>query len=155
MRCEIKWPNDVWVDGRKLAGVLVEARPQDGWAVIGVGLNLTVAEEEFPPELRETAASLFGAGGEETADAAPREPPAALRERARRALDDALGRWVEAEPAAVLAEWRARDALRGREVAWGEGSGVAEGIDDTGRLIVATPGGEPLALGAGEVHLRL
>ena len=60
--CAIKWPNDVWVDGRKLAGILIEARPQDGWAVIGVGLNLTIARDEFPPELRETATSLFGPG---------------------------------------------------------------------------------------------
>ena len=56
----IKWPNDVWLEGRKLAGILIEARPQDGWAVIGVGLNLSIARDEFPPELRETAISLFG-----------------------------------------------------------------------------------------------
>lgn len=154
VRCEIKWPNDVWIGGRKLAGVLVEARPRDSWAVIGVGLNLRIAPERLPPELRETAASLFGAEGAETARAGPREPPARLRESARQALDAALGRWVEAEPDAVLAEWRARDALRGHEVAWEEGSGVADGIDDAGRLVVVTPGGKRLALGAGEVHLR-
>ncbi len=54
----VKWPNDVLLDGRKLAGVLIEARPQDDWAVIGVGLNLTIAPDEFPPELRDTATSL-------------------------------------------------------------------------------------------------
>jgi BirA family transcriptional regulator, biotin operon repressor / biotin---[acetyl-CoA-carboxylase] ligase len=58
IECRIKWPNDVWVDGRKLAGILIEARPQDGWAAIGVGLNLAIAAEEFPAELRETATSL-------------------------------------------------------------------------------------------------
>jgi len=57
--CQVKWPNDIWVEGRKLAGVLIEAKPQDGWAVIGVGLNLSIATDEFPPELRETAVSLF------------------------------------------------------------------------------------------------
>ena len=46
----IKWPNDVWIDGRKVAGILVEGRPQEGWAVLGVGLN--VAQLEFPAELR-------------------------------------------------------------------------------------------------------
>src|SRR3954452_2264524 len=58
--CRIKWPNDVWFEERKLAGILIEARPQDGWAVIGVGLNLSVAPDEFPAELRWPAISLFG-----------------------------------------------------------------------------------------------
>ena len=38
----IKWPNDVLLDGRKVAGILAEARPQDGWAVLGIGLNVAV-----------------------------------------------------------------------------------------------------------------
>lgn len=59
LACRIKWPNDVWVGERKLAGVLIEARHQDGWAVIGVGLNIDIRSEEFPPALRETATSLF------------------------------------------------------------------------------------------------
>src|ERR1700749_4986810 len=41
-RCKVKWPNDVHLDGRKLAGILIEARPQDQWAVGGVGMNLTL-----------------------------------------------------------------------------------------------------------------
>src|SRR5680860_845680 len=61
IECQIKWPNDIWVEGRKLAGVLIEAKPQDGWAVIGVGLNLSITPDEFPPELRDTAISLLGA----------------------------------------------------------------------------------------------
>ena len=39
-RCEIKWPNDIWLERRKLAGILVEGRPQEGWAVLGIGLNV-------------------------------------------------------------------------------------------------------------------
>jgi BirA family transcriptional regulator, biotin operon repressor / biotin---[acetyl-CoA-carboxylase] ligase len=139
LACRIKWPNDIWVEERKLAGILIEARPQDGWAVIGVGLNLAIGPEEFPPELRETATSLDGvdAGG------------------ARRALDSALERWVEADGNDVLDRWRERDALIGREVGWEDGSGVADGVDDRGCLVVVTPGGDRVALGAGEVHLRL
>jgi BirA family transcriptional regulator, biotin operon repressor / biotin---[acetyl-CoA-carboxylase] ligase len=136
IECGVKWPNDVHLDSRKLAGVLIEVRPQDGWAVIGVGLNLTIAPAEFPPELRDSAISLFPRAGAATA-----------------ALSERLGRWVEAEPGEVLAAWRERDVLRGREVAWESGSGVADGIDDRGRLIVITASGERLALGAGEVHL--
>ncbi len=47
---EIKWPNDVWLGGRKVAGILVEGRPAEGWAVLGIGLN--VVPVEFPAELR-------------------------------------------------------------------------------------------------------
>jgi BirA family biotin operon repressor/biotin-[acetyl-CoA-carboxylase] ligase len=137
IECGVKWPNDVLVEGRKLAGVLIEARPQDGWAVIGVGLNLAIEPREFPPELRETAASLSGIS---TAAAAG-------------ALNRHLAAWVEADPATVLSAWRRRDALRGREVAWDGGSGVADGVDDRGYLLVLTPGGDRVAVGAGEVHL--
>ena len=59
LETRIKWPNDVWIDGRKVAGILVEARPQEGWAVLGIGLNVTT--EEFPPELHATSLRLAGA----------------------------------------------------------------------------------------------
>src|SRR3954453_4386942 len=62
-RCGIKWPNDIWIEGRKLSGILLEGRPQEGWAVIGVGLNVGTAEDEFPKELRATATSLASASG--------------------------------------------------------------------------------------------
>lgn len=137
IECGVKWPNDVQVGGRKLAGVLIEARPQDGWAVVGVGLNLAIAPEEFPPELRETATSLAGVRIGDAAEV----------------LSEKLGRWLEAQQQTVLAAWRERDALRGREVAWEGGSGVAGGIDDRGYLVVVVPGGERVVLGAGEVHL--
>ena len=42
----IKWPNDIWIDGRKVAGILIEGRPQEGWAVLGIGVNVTT--REFP-----------------------------------------------------------------------------------------------------------
>lgn len=162
VECQIKWPNDVWVDGRKLAGVLIEAKPQYGWAVIGVGMNLTIAPDEFPPDLRETAISLFGAstGGrgesrrELLANASPpRLPPTPLT--AAKVLGHRLDRWVDADREATLEAWRARDALRGREVSWDGGSGVADGIEDSGDLVVVAGGGDRVVLGAGEVHLRL
>jgi BirA family biotin operon repressor/biotin-[acetyl-CoA-carboxylase] ligase len=137
LTCKVKWPNDIHVEGRKLAGVLIEARPQDGWAVIGIGLNLTIEPDEFPPELRETATSL---GGISIA-------------AAHAELNGRLAEWLAAEPDEVLAAWRERDALKGREVAWEGGSGVADGVDDRGYLVVVTPGGDRIAVGAGEVHL--
>ncbi len=138
--CAIKWPNDVWIEGRKCAGVLIEVRPQDGWAVIGVGVNVSIEPDEFPEELRETATSL---DADATVDGA------------LEALNGSLTRWTQADPQEVLAAFRGRDALRGRQIAWDGGNGTAEGIDERGNLLVATGSGELVRLGAGEVHLRL
>jgi BirA family transcriptional regulator, biotin operon repressor / biotin---[acetyl-CoA-carboxylase] ligase len=156
VECKVKWPNDVHLDARKLAGILIEARPQDGWAVLGVGLNLTIAADEFPPELRERATSLFPAG--EIPPAVPYGAQGAIRNSwtslaVAGALSERLGEWLGAEPGRVLAAWRERDALLGREVAWEKGSGVAEGIDERGYLVVRLADGDRVALGAGDVHL--
>ncbi len=158
-RCGVKWPNDVQVEGRKLAGILVEARPQDGWAVVGVGLNLTISPEEFPPDLRDKSVSIFssdrgGRGG--TRQASPlfaQVGPPTTPLTAAAVLSRHLERWVQSDPDTVLSAWRQRDALKGREVAWDGGSGVADGVDDRGYLLVVTPGGDRVAVGAGEVHL--
>jgi BirA family transcriptional regulator, biotin operon repressor / biotin---[acetyl-CoA-carboxylase] ligase len=138
VECAIKWPNDIWIDGRKLAGVLIEAKPQDGWAVIGIGLNLSIGHDEFPADLRETAISLS----------------ASTPLTATEVVSHHLDRWVAAPRADILDAWRSRDALRGREVSWDGGSGVADGIEDSGDLVVVA-GGDRVVLGAGEIHLRL
>jgi BirA family transcriptional regulator, biotin operon repressor / biotin---[acetyl-CoA-carboxylase] ligase len=145
LECKVKWPNDVWVDGRKLAGVLIEAKPQDGWAVIGVGLNLSISPAEFPPDLRDKAVSLSDPSVGERGKA-----PLTAAEVLNRHLD----RWVAADRQETLAAWRSRDALRGREVSWNGGAGVADGIENSGDLVVVA-GGDRIVLGAGEVHLRL
>jgi BirA family transcriptional regulator, biotin operon repressor / biotin---[acetyl-CoA-carboxylase] ligase len=136
--CRIKWPNDVWANGRKLAGILAEARPQEGWAVLGMGLNVTT--EEFPPELRETATSLHLEGIDSDTESILTPLVAALERRLGEDADSILG------------AWRERDALNGRQVRWGDGEGVAAGIDDSGALLVDTEDGR-VALEAGEVHL--
>jgi BirA family biotin operon repressor/biotin-[acetyl-CoA-carboxylase] ligase len=133
----IKWPNDVLLDGRKVAGILVEGRPQEHWAVLGIGLN--VAVEDFPEDLRNRATGM-GRGPEEVDS---------VLEDLLRALELRL-----ADPDATLAAWRERDALRGREISWTQGSGVADGVDDEGRLRVKTADGV-VSLDAGEVHLGL
>ncbi len=50
-QARLKWPNDVLLDGRKIAGILVEGRPQQRWAVLGIGINVAVREHDLPPEL--------------------------------------------------------------------------------------------------------
>jgi BirA family biotin operon repressor/biotin-[acetyl-CoA-carboxylase] ligase len=146
----IKWPNDIVLARpvpdqdrhrlAKLAGILVEGRPQAGWAVLGIGLNVAVRLEELPVELRAGAASL-GYG------------PDAIEPTLGRLLA-ALARRLADPPERTLDAWRARDALHGHEIAWSSGQGRAQGIDATGRLLVELDGGGLLALDAGEVHLR-
>jgi len=134
----IKWPNDVWIGRRKVAGILVEGRPQEGWAVLGIGANVTT--ERFPAELADSATSLRLAGieaGTETVLA-----------QLLRSLDE----WLGAPAERVLDAWRERDALKGERVRWAGGEGVADGIDDSGALRVETAAGL-VHLDAGEVHL--
>jgi BirA family biotin operon repressor/biotin-[acetyl-CoA-carboxylase] ligase len=135
---QLKWPNDVYVDRRKVAGILVEARPQDGWGVIGVGVNVAVASEAFGAELAGRAGTL-GLG------------PEAIEPLLARLLG-ALQRWLAAPTDEVLDAVRARDALLGQTIAWAGGTARGAGIDEHGRLLVDTPGGRQ-ALNAGEVHL--
>jgi BirA family biotin operon repressor/biotin-[acetyl-CoA-carboxylase] ligase len=143
LHCTIKWPNDVWLDGRKVAGILVEGRPQEGWAVLGIGLNVATAEDEFPDELRGFATSLAAAG---------KGPEAPALEDVLRTLLDALDARLGDSPDAIVTEWRGRDALRGQTVRWQGGEGTATGIDDSGALIVQTASGR-VTIDAGEVHL--
>jgi BirA family biotin operon repressor/biotin-[acetyl-CoA-carboxylase] ligase len=135
---EIKWPNDVLVAGRKVAGILVEGRPQEGWAVLGIGVNVALRPDDFPAELRHTAAGLG------------LEPDAI--EPTLVSLLESLERWLSSEPQDVLEAVRRRDALLDRDVRWASGQGRGVGIDGDGRLVVATDAGR-VALDAGEVHL--
>ena len=151
--CRVKWPNDVWVEGRKLAGILIEGRPQEGWTVLGIGCN--VATVEFPDELRGGATSLAlecsRAGRVPASDRGARDGPAP--EDVLERLLEALEPWLAALPRDVLSAWRPRDALLGGQVRWAQGTGTAAGIGDDGSLLVDTAGGRA-ALVAGEVHLE-
>ncbi|HET7484514.1 MAG TPA: biotin--[acetyl-CoA-carboxylase] ligase, partial [Solirubrobacterales bacterium] len=108
--CQVKWPNDIWLEGRKLAGILIEAKPQESWAVIGIGLNLSIAPDEFPPDLRQPATSLFdpatetrGGSRRSLPAVAPSGPPPSLR-TASRVLSRHLDHWVWAEDEEILTE---------------------------------------------------
>jgi BirA family biotin operon repressor/biotin-[acetyl-CoA-carboxylase] ligase len=182
-RAQIKWPNDIVVTApgaatqlRKLAGILIESRPQEGWAVLGIGVNVAVRLAGLPPDVRARAATMGGT-------AADVEPTLGL-------LLDALARWLAQSQELVLEAWRRRDALRGRAIAWGTAAageadtgeadtgetdagetgggatgggagassatserGTAMGIDGDGRLVVALARGGRTTLQAGEVHL--
>jgi BirA family biotin operon repressor/biotin-[acetyl-CoA-carboxylase] ligase len=135
----VKWPNDVLVGGRKVAGVLIEARPQEKWAVLGIGVNVAVDPATLPGLLRETAGSL-GRTRENLQDAL-QELLAALELR------------LEGSAAETIVALRARDALLERPVKWHGGSGTGAGIDEEGALLVRDEHGSVGRLHAGEIHL--
>ena len=92
----------------------------------------------------------------------PPHPCLSLVAAADAPFGERLGEWVRTKPERVLTEFRERDALREREIGWvgaggesGAGSGVADGIDDRGNLVVVSSEGERLSLGSGEVSLTV
>jgi BirA family biotin operon repressor/biotin-[acetyl-CoA-carboxylase] ligase len=135
----VKWPNDVLLRGRKVAGILVEGRPQERWAVLGIGLNVALRSEDLPPDVRSRAGGL----GLSRTDIEP------VRSR----LLEELEYWLGSSPQAVLAELSRRDALLERPVRWAGGTGRGAGVDGEGRLRVRTRDGL-VSLDAGEVHLE-
>jgi BirA family biotin operon repressor/biotin-[acetyl-CoA-carboxylase] ligase len=139
-RATLKWPNDVLLDRRKVSGILIEGRPQEGWAVLGIGVNVALRPEQLPEDLHRTAGTLGL-----SADAI--EPTLAR-------LLELLERWLDAPAAEVLQAWRARDALLGVAVDWRDGGGMGAGIDDNGRLLVRLADGSMQKLDAGEIHLH-
>jgi BirA family transcriptional regulator, biotin operon repressor / biotin---[acetyl-CoA-carboxylase] ligase len=119
--------------------VLVEGRPQSGWAVVGIGINVAVDVAALGPEVSERAGSL----GRPRSELEP-----ALVE-----LLSALESWLDAPAEDALAALRARDALLGHAVSWSGGRAVGAGIDASGGLRVRLGCGEEQVLSAGEVHL--
>jgi BirA family biotin operon repressor/biotin-[acetyl-CoA-carboxylase] ligase len=134
----IKWPNDVWVAHRKIAGILVEGRPQEDWAVLGMGINVLTEADALPGGA--TSVASAGAAGHPVAEVLA-------------ALIAALDRRLHVPLDEMLAAWRERDALLGSKVRWQEDSGTAAGVDDAGALLVDTATGR-VTLDAGEVHLE-
>jgi BirA family biotin operon repressor/biotin-[acetyl-CoA-carboxylase] ligase len=144
-RAMLKWPNDVYVDARKLAGVLVEATTRSGHppvVVVGVGLN--VLTERFPTWIVPAATSLRLAG----AEVLDRHVIAA---RMIHALGEVTTAYVDRGVGALTDELARRDFLRGRRLQVGKQAGTGEGIDEQGRLRVRDATGEVHAVCSGEV----
>ncbi|MFL6138172.1 MAG: biotin--[acetyl-CoA-carboxylase] ligase [Frankiaceae bacterium] len=145
----LKWPNDLVVDHRKVAGLLAEAVGDA--VVVGVGMNVSTRRAELP---RADSTSLVLERGE------PVDRQALLL-AVLRTVSEHYAAWVEQGGAApgVLARYRARSATLGRrvrvELPSGEAlTGTAADIDDGGRLVVDAPGGRRVVSAGDVVHLR-
>jgi BirA family biotin operon repressor/biotin-[acetyl-CoA-carboxylase] ligase len=148
----IKWPNDVHIDGRKVAGILTElsAEPERvHFVIVGVGVNLNCQDEHFPEELRGVATSLSLARGEKVHRA---RFAASLWTR----LEEWLDLYLETGFDAVRARWKELSSTLGQDVLVrtdrSELRGLAEDIDPSGALLVRTEGGQLERVLAGDVE---
>ena len=147
----LKWPNDVLLRGRKVAGVLCELRrlPQGGDAVvIGVGVNVRQRLEDFAPELRASATSLLHAGIETTPEAVAAEFLAAF--------ESWWPELQEGDRSAVIDAWSARGGFWGEPVTVrtpsGPISGVAQRLDADGGLVLRLDSGLEQVVRAGDLE---
>ena len=154
LRAAIKWPNDILHDGRKLVGILTEMSAEMdrvNYVVIGIGINVNIAPEDFPAELRTIATSLMQMKGKEL-------PRVAFLQELLRALDDLYAQVQREGFAPVLAAWREYAVTLGQQVrvigpAGEEFEGVAADIDAEGALLIDTQEGRRRVL-AGDVSIR-
>lgn len=145
-RLKLKWPNDVLIDGAKAAGILIEGESMAGCfaAVIGIGVNVV----SHPEGTTYPAVDLAGIG----AEVAPQE--------VFRPLSGALQAWIDlwdqgAGFAAIRSAWVARAARIGELVvlqAGAETSGIFDGVDEAGRLLLRAADGTVRAFSAAEVQ---
>jgi BirA family transcriptional regulator, biotin operon repressor / biotin---[acetyl-CoA-carboxylase] ligase len=149
----LKWPNDLEVDGRKVAGLLAEAQLQGerpGWVVLGMGVNVGQRPEDFPAELADRATSLA------VALEGPVDRARLLGAWAERFVDR-YGRLAAGEPGPTLAAYRRRLVTLGRRVrAERVGAepvvGTAVDLTSTGGLVVQTASGARVDVLAADVH---
>jgi BirA family biotin operon repressor/biotin-[acetyl-CoA-carboxylase] ligase len=151
---EIKWPNDVLIDGRKACGILLELAAEAtrvAFLVLGIGVNLNVDPATFPEEFRDGATSLAAHRGQPIDRAAFAR---ALYTRLERVLDDCAASGFRG----ILPRFEARFRMRGRrvrvrELGGAEQEGWVHGIDDDGALRLALAGGAQVRFLAGDVSL--
>lgn len=141
----IKWVNDLYLDGKKVCGILTEAISGTGEApklIVGIGINLCT--EDFPPELVGKAGSL-GARG------------LSREEMIAQVVRELLPYLCDPTDRSWLADYRAHSCVLGRPITWKRGdlecAGVACGIDDRGALEVLLPDGRTERLCTGEISL--
>ncbi len=147
-RALLKWPNDVIVGGRKLAGILPEARISSRsveFIIMGIGLNVNAEPADFPGHLRDGVTSIFQCSGRELG----------LEHTAQRLLTvfEGLYNRVHSQGTPfILEEWQKRWAHKGLQVTRDEQAGIAEGLDSDGALLLRLPSGELIRIHSGIVE---
>ena len=154
IKAGIKWPNDVYVNSRKICGVLTDVsldRKRVKWVVVGIGLNVN-AEPSLEPELGILATSIKRETGR-----AQKRPP--ILKRILEEMDCLYKRFLSGEITNLRDEWLSYSIILGKKVTiFSDGlqeTGIAETIDEDGVLILLTPDGERKKIVAGDVSLRI
>lgn len=149
-RIRLKWPNDLFLDGAKLGGILIETTPLPGdrrGVVIGIGLNVV----PLPPEADR---STFASGHAALRSLDPQASAATTLDRIAPALQALLADFEGLGFAPWQAAFARRDLAAGRPVRVGEQRGVARGVSRRGELLLETAAGL-LPVSGGELSLRL
>jgi len=150
----IKWPNDIYIGGRKVAGILTELSAEldrVNYVIMGIGVNVNTPLEDFPPSLRGSATSLQVEAGRALSRVA------LLQELLLR-LEDWYKTFIQDGFVPLRRRWKDLALVLGKEVQVlgpnGTFSGVAVDVDDFGALLVQVPGGQVRRVLAGDVSLR-
>lgn len=155
VECSVKWPNDIHINGKKVAGILTEARMETDQVldiILGIGLNVNGTAEDWPEKLSQIATSLRQATGQ-ALDL--NRLTAAIAGR----IMIAYRQFLDGKHRAILKEkWPQYDTLAGKQVSLQQGnhevSGTANGIDSSGSLIIEKTDGTRFLARAGEVTLK-
>jgi len=154
LKPEIKWPNDILIHGRKVAGILTELSAELDhvkYVILGIGVDVNLSQGDFPAELRKLATSLKVELGKPVSR--PELAVAILRE-----LDRDYGRIASGQFAAVADEWEAHGTTIGHEVIIRTGDrrirGRAESLGEDGALLLRTEHGHLERIIGGDVTLE-
>jgi len=147
----VKWPNDVLINGRKVAGILAEAGPDGEWVVVGIGINANIAPDDLPKGAAHAAASLEELLGHPV-------DRGVLTKTLLRELERSYEELSTVGPMATLRRWREMADTLGRvvrvEMPEGALEGIACDIDDSGALVVRLRNGTLQRVIAGEIAVR-
>jgi BirA family transcriptional regulator, biotin operon repressor / biotin---[acetyl-CoA-carboxylase] ligase len=153
LKPQIKWPNDLLLKGKKVCGILTEMGPKKDKmpsVILGIGINLHQGNGDFPKELRKTATSVYLAGGQ-------KPERTAFFQRLLLRLEEACHWASDGRFQKVLAEWRKRSAVLGRQIKVQQAHhcfyGQAVDVDEKGALLVRTDQGMVERITAGDVQL--
>jgi BirA family biotin operon repressor/biotin-[acetyl-CoA-carboxylase] ligase len=153
LRPWLKWPNDLWLNEKKIGGILAEAGFEQGQPVVvlGIGLNVNTVPGSFPPDLREKVSSLATQAGREFARSA-------LLATLVEEVEALVARFEREGFAGILADWRQRDATLGRELEWLTPAGqvvrgISLGPDAEGLLWIRDASGREHEVISGDLTL--